>query len=99
MENTLIILQIIFYSVSSLAIIAFFVFIAIVAYRVIKILKALQIIVRDVQDVSEEAKERIKDISEKLSLLPVFSFFMKQAKRGGSSKRKVEKNQTKNQKV
>ncbi len=92
MENTLTILQIIFYSVSSLAIIVLFFFMATAGYRLIKILKTLQIIARDVHDISDEAKEKIEEIIEKLSLLPMLSFFIKKAKGGRSPKRKTKKN-------
>jgi hypothetical protein len=92
METTLIILQIIFYAVFSLAAIVLFFFMIIGAYRVIKILKNLQAIAEDVRDVSDDAKERIEDIIEKLSLMPIISFFIKKAEGTKKSKRKVEKN-------
>jgi len=78
-ETTLTILQIIFYSVTSLAIIVMFFFMVAGAYRLIKILKTLQTIARDVHEVSDEAKEKIEEIIEKLSLLPIISFFIKKA--------------------
>jgi len=91
MESALAISQIVFYWVFSLTIIILLSFRIIIMYRLVKILKTLQAIAGDIRDVSDEAKERIKEISEKLSLLPIFSFFMKKEKEKGSSKRKVEK--------
>jgi len=91
MQSALVVLQIIFYSVASLAIIVLFLFVAIAGYRLIKILKELQAVARDVRNISDEAKEKIEDIIEKLSLLPILSFFIKKRKKSGNPKRKTEK--------
>lgn len=90
METTLIILQIIFYAVASLAIIAFFCFIAIAAYRIIKILNKLQIIAAQAQEVSGEAKQKIEEIIENLSLLPIVSFFIKKQKKSRKNKQQTK---------
>jgi hypothetical protein len=92
MENTLTILQIIFYAVFSLAAIVFFFFMIVGAYRVIKILKTLQVIANDVRTVSDDAKQKIEDIIEKFSLLPIISFFIKKVGRNKTSRKKVDKN-------
>ena len=81
METTLIILQIIFYFVSSLAIIVFFIVMVAAAYRIIKILDTLQIIALQAQEVSEETKQKIEEIIENLSLMPILSFFIKKQKK------------------
>ena len=91
MEKALVISQIIFYSIYSLAGIVLFFFVIMAAYRLSKILKILQAIAKDVHDVSDQAKARIKDISEKLSLLPILSFFMKKAKGAEHSRAKAKK--------
>jgi hypothetical protein len=91
METTLIILQIIFYSVTSLATIVLFFFMILAGYRLIKILKTLQAVARDINEVSGEAKEKIESIIENLSLLPIISFFIKKVGAGKNTRKKVEK--------
>ncbi len=91
MEDILVVSQIIFFSVSSLAIIVFSFFMAIAFWRTIRILKTLHAIARDIHEVSDEAKERIEEITEKLSMLPILSFFISKSKRKKNSKSKVEK--------
>jgi hypothetical protein len=93
METALIISQIVFYSVFSLTIIAFFVLMVSAGYRIVRILKVLEQIATDVHDLSDEAKARIKDISEKLSLLPIISFFVKKAGGNRNTRKKVDKKQ------
>jgi hypothetical protein len=92
MENILTILQIIFYAVFSLATIVLFFFMVTAAYRLIKILKTLQTIARDVQEVSDGAKEKIEDIIEKFSILPIISFFIKKIGKTKNSDKKADKN-------
>jgi len=80
MENILIISQIIFYSVFSLAIIVLGFLMAVIAYHLVNIVKELEVISRELHDASGEAKEKIKDIVERLSSLPVLSFLLNKTK-------------------
>jgi hypothetical protein len=97
METALTISQIIFFSVFSLVIITFFIIMVSAGYRINRILRKLEEIARDVHDLSDEARARIKDISEKLSLLPIISFFAKKAGAKRNTRKKVDKNKTQNQ--
>ena len=92
MENILTISQIIFYSVFSLAIIVLGFLTAIVAYHLLNIVKELEIISKDLHDASGEAKEKIKDIIERLSSLPVLSFLLNKKKTREESKKRPKKN-------
>lgn len=76
MENILTISQIIFYSVFSLAIIVLGFLTAIIAYHLVNIVKELEIISKELHGASGEATEKIKDIIERLSSLPVLSFLL-----------------------
>jgi flagellar motor component MotA len=80
MENILTISQIIFYSVFSLAIIVLGFLMAIIAYHLVNIVKELEAISKELHDASGEAKEKIKDIVEKLSSLPILSFLLNKTK-------------------
>jgi len=80
MENILIISQIIFYSVFSLAIIVLGFLMAVVAYHLVHIVKELEEISKELHDASGEAKEKIKEIVERLSSLPVLSFLLNKTK-------------------
>ncbi|MCX6761064.1 MAG: hypothetical protein NTZ84_03125 [Candidatus Nealsonbacteria bacterium] len=97
MENILIISQIIFYSVFSLAIIVLGFLTAVVAYHLVSIVKELEVISKDLHDASGEAKEKIKDIIERLSSLPVLSFLLNKKKKKEEPK-KAGKKQIKNEK-
>jgi flagellar motor component MotA len=80
MENILIISQIIFYSVFSLAIIVLGFLMAVVTYHLVNIVKELEKISRDLHEASGEAKEKINDIIERLSSLPILSFLLNKTK-------------------
>jgi len=80
MENILTISQIIFYSVFSLAIIVLGFLTAIISYHLVNIVKELEAISKELHDASGEAKEKIKDIIEKLSSLPILSFLLNKKK-------------------
>ena len=77
METTLIVSQIIFYSVTSLAIILIGILFSIEMYHLICMTKELKTIVRDFHNLTNETQERIKDIAERLSNLPILSFLFK----------------------
>ncbi len=80
METALIIAQTVFYSVFSLAIIVVGILLAIATYHLVNIVRELEAISRNLHNMSDEAQEKIKDIIEKLSVLPILSFLIKKAK-------------------
>lgn len=80
MENALIVSQIIFYSVFSLAIVVIGFLMAVIAYRLVKIIKELEIISKNIHDTSDEVRERVKDVLEKLSSLPILSSLLNKTK-------------------
>jgi hypothetical protein len=80
MENILIVSQIIFYSVFSLAIIVLGFLMAVISYHLVNIVRELEMISRELHDASGGAKEKIKDIIEKLSSLPLLSFLLNKTK-------------------
>ncbi len=69
--------QIVFNIVASVAIIILGILFAIAMYHFIGIVKELGKLSKDLHNASDEAIERIKDIIEKLSNLPILSFFLK----------------------
>lgn len=80
MENILMISQIVFYILASFAILVLGTLCIILLYRVNRITKEVKGLVRDLKDVSYEAQERIKMISERLSILPFLSALFKPKK-------------------
>lgn len=96
MENALIISQTIFYSVFSLAIVVLGFLVAVIAYHLINIVKELEVISKELHDASGHAKERIDEIIEKLSSLPVLSFLLNKtrAKEEPSKGRKKQNKKT-----
>lgn len=91
MQEALIISQTVLFSVLSLAIILFGVVMGIIAYHVIKIVRELEQISRTLHEASEEAGERIKDILERLSDVPILSYFLRRPRAPKSRKSKTEK--------
>jgi len=77
METTLILAKIIFYFAVSAAVIALGVLTAIVAYHLIRITRELENLARNINHVSSEAGEKINDIINKLSALPILSYFLR----------------------
>jgi len=77
MENALILSQTIFYFAVSAVVIIVGVLFSIITYHLTVIAQELEAITRDVHDLSDEAHERIRDIVDRLSELPVLSFFLK----------------------
>ncbi len=83
----------VFYLTVSAAIIVVGVLCAIVAYHLIRITRELEELSRNLKSASSAAGERINDIIDRLSDLPILSYFLKQHSvthkkkgRGGSSK-------------
>lgn len=77
MENALILSQTVFYFAVSIVIIIIGVLFSIGTYHLTLIAEDLEAIMRDVHDLSDEAHERIHDIVDRLSEVPVLSFFLK----------------------
>ncbi|MDO8516231.1 MAG: hypothetical protein Q7S28_03210 [bacterium] len=77
METALIFAQTLFYFTVSLAIIAIGILSAIVTYHLIHIARELEELSRKLNDASSEAGERINDIINRLSDLPILSYFLK----------------------
>lgn len=75
--NLYIFSQILFNLIASIAIIVLGVLFAIATYHLIYIMKHLQNISDNLDNVTDEFKMRVEDIIEKLSSLPIFSFFLK----------------------
>ena len=69
--------QTIYYFAASLAIIILGVLCAVVSYHLIRITKHLRHISDNLDDASDEFKERIENIIERLSSLPILSYFLK----------------------
>jgi len=90
METILMIAQTVFYLVSSLAIIVVGILLAIATYHLVNIVRELEAISRNLHNMSDEAQERLKDIIEKLSVLPILSFLIKKTKSPKSRKNKQE---------
>ena len=80
MENALIISQTIFYFTISIVVITLGVLATVVTYHLIKITKALEEMSRNIHNASSDAIERIKDLIERLSILPILSFFLKKSR-------------------
>lgn len=77
METTLILSQIIFYFVASVAIMAIGIFFSVAMYHLVRITKELRVITHDFHNLTDGAGERISDIIERLSRLPILSFLLK----------------------
>ncbi|MDO8655386.1 MAG: hypothetical protein Q7R48_03140 [bacterium] len=94
METTLIFAQTLFYLTVSAAVIAIGVLCAIVTYHLIHIARELEELSRNLNRASSEAGERIDDIIDRLSDLPILAYFLKKRSvmnekkgRGKSSKK------------
>ena len=81
MELALIISQTIFYSIVSLAIIAMAILFSIIAYHLARLSKELEAITSDIRNFTDDTQKRISDIIERLSELPILSFFLKSRKK------------------
>ena len=83
-ENALILSQTIFYFSASVAIIVIGIIFSVGTYHLTVIVKELEAITRDIHDFTGDAEERIRDILERLSHVPLLSFFLKRKKRESS---------------
>lgn len=77
METALIFAQTVFYLTVSVAIIVIGVLGVVVMYHLIRITRELEELSRNLKNASSEAGERINDIIDRLSDLPVLSYFLK----------------------
>lgn len=78
METALIFAQTVFYLTVSLAIIAVGILGAILIYHLTRIARELEELSRNLNNASSEAGERINDIIDRLSDLPILSYFLKE---------------------
>lgn len=85
METALILSQTIFYFAVSLAIIVIAIFLSMGMYYLVLIAKELKAITQDLHNLTDEAQERIRDIIERLSELPILSYFLKRRRKQGHS--------------
>ncbi len=77
MATTLIFAEIVFYLTVSIAIILMAALGASVTYRLIRIARELEGLSRNLNQASSEAGERIREVVERLSDIPVLSFFLR----------------------
>lgn len=77
METVLVFAKIIFYFTVSAVVIVTGVLCAIVTYRLIRIARELERLSYNLSHASSEAGERINDIIDRLSNLPILSYFLK----------------------
>ena len=100
METTLILSEIVFNFIASVASITIGVLCAIVTYHLILITKELEELSRNLNNASSEAGERINEIIDRLSDLPILSYFLKKRSpvRGGPSDGEARKGRGKSSK-
>ncbi|MDP3771765.1 MAG: hypothetical protein Q8Q94_00100 [bacterium] len=77
MEATLIFAQTVFYFTVSLAVMAVGISCGIVTRRLVRIAREIENLSRNLNHASSEAGERINDIIERLSDIPILSFFLR----------------------
>ncbi len=88
MDNLLVFSETLFYLVASVTIIVVGVLCAVAAYHLIRITKEVEAISRNVHNASSQVQERIGNSIEKLSGLPILSFFLRRSRaRMGSHKK------------
>lgn len=81
--------QTLYYLVASFAIITLTALCMIIAYHLIHIAKNLRHISENIDDTSSDLKKRIEEVVERLSSLPILSYFLK--KNGGREARASHK--------
>lgn len=88
MQTALILSQIIFYFTVSIALILSGVLLSMAMYHLMRIAKELEKMTRDFHEMTAEAQEKIRDLIDRLSDLPILSFFLKQKRssRGGNGR-------------
>lgn len=77
MQTTLVLSEIIFYFTVSLTLIGAGILGVIVTYRLVKIAKELEELSRNLKLASSEAGARIDEVIDRLSELPIFSYFLR----------------------
>lgn len=87
--TALILAQTFFYFTVSFAVIAVGVLCVMVTYHLMRIVRELEELSRNLNHASAEAIERINDVIDRLSELPVLSYFLK--KRSANYERKGRK--------
>jgi hypothetical protein len=75
--EALIIAQTLYYFLASLVIVVLGVLVTIIAYHLIYITKHLRHISDNLDDTSDELKVRVEEVIERLSSLPILSYFLR----------------------
>ena len=78
MSSAFILSQTIFYFVASGAIIFVVIFFSIEMYHLIQITKELEKITNNIHNLTDDTRNKINDIVERLSELPMLSFLLRQ---------------------
>ena len=91
MNTALIFSETVFYLTVSIAIIVVGVLFSILTYHLIRISKELEKLSHNLNHASSEAIDRINDIIDRLSELPILSYFLKRAPQESSRSRKTKK--------
>ncbi len=87
--HLLIFSQTLFYLVASFAIIVIGALCVMITYHLVRIMRHLQNISDSLDDTTSELKARIKEVLEKLSSLPLLSYFLRsESKRVPRSKKR-----------
>lgn len=81
MDTIFIISQTVFYFTVSIAIIVVGIIFSLIMYHVMKIVREIEVMVKNLHNVTDEALERIDEMIERLSALPLLSLFLKKKRR------------------
>ncbi len=85
--GVLIFAQTLYYFVVSFAIIVLGALFAIITYHLVYVTKHLRHISDNLDDTSDELKKRIEEVVERLSSLPILSYFLRRDKPHASHKK------------
>lgn len=77
METTLIFSEIVFNLTISLAVMVVGGLLAVIVYQLISVVRNLKELSDNLNNASEEAGERIREVLERLSEMPIFSYFFR----------------------
>jgi hypothetical protein len=94
MDTTLMFAQIAYYLTVALAVTVVGVLCSIVTYRLVRIARELEGLSRNLHEASTEVGEQIRDVVERLSDVPILSFFLRKRPkvRHEKGRRKLDKN-------
>ena len=86
--SALIFAQTVFYLTFSIFIIAALILGVLISYYLVNVAKNLNKLSEDLNQASDEVKENVKEIMERLSTLPFFSFLLKKSENQKSNSKK-----------